>query len=89
MVTVTWFIPVSLIFTVPTDPEIPRLFEVKSKLTELATAGKDSKRTNARLRNSDLATYARTKKIPPVRDENTPNKLSHEYGRSAVEKRDE
>src|SRR6476646_4659793 len=35
---VTWFVPVSLMATVPTDPEIPRLFEVRSKLMESALA---------------------------------------------------
>lgn len=38
IVTVTWLAPVSLMATVPTDPESPRLFEVRSKLTELAHA---------------------------------------------------
>src|SRR5678816_2728596 len=35
---VTWLAPVSLMATVPTDPEIPRLFEVRSKLMESALA---------------------------------------------------
>ena len=60
IVTVTWLLPVSLIFTVPTDPEIPKLFEVKSKLTELADAREDPTKTKTKERNSDLAKYTRT-----------------------------
>jgi len=38
MLTVTWFRPESVIVTVPTEPAIPRLFEVKLKEIEFADA---------------------------------------------------
>jgi hypothetical protein len=38
IVTVTWPVPESVTCTVPTEPETPKLFAVRSKLTELADA---------------------------------------------------
>ena len=55
IVTVTWLAPVSLIATVPTDPEIPRLFEVRSKLTEFAHA-EDTHRKKTLTAKTDFAT---------------------------------
>src|ERR1700756_3369788 len=51
MLTVTWFVPVSAIVTVPTDPEIPRLLFVRLKETEDAQA--DGTKT-AKIRGRDM-----------------------------------
>ncbi len=65
IVTVTWLAPVSLKATVPTDPEIPRLFEVRSKLMESARAD-ETQQTKAKTEIAKTDFAVKTRMRHPV-----------------------
>src|ERR1700739_4394209 len=84
--TVTWSVPVSVNVTVPTDPEMFRLFDVRSKLTESATAKPDPMKTNATASTTDRARYARKAKPPPRNGEINRGSTVHDEDRKGVQK---
>jgi hypothetical protein len=77
--------PESVNDTVPTDPEIPRLLDVRSKLNELATAKEDPMRTNPTATKTDLAAYARTDNLPHEMAGHALTSSVHEKDRSDVQ----